>query len=43
MVSVSASQTVGHVFASLPGQFKDHHKIGTNCLPTWHECVRVGV
>ena len=21
----------------------DHHKNGTNCLPAWHACVRVGV
>ena len=30
-------------FASRPGHFKDHHKNGTNCLPAWHACVRVGV
>ena len=31
MVSVSASQTVGHEFASRPGHPKDHHKNGTDC------------
>ena len=35
VVSVSASHTVGHEFASL-GHTKDHHKNGTNCLPSWH-------
>ena len=34
--SVSASCTVGREFASRPGHTKDHHKNGTNCLPTWH-------
>ena len=34
--SVSASRTVGREFASRPGHTKDHHKNGTNCLPTWH-------
>ena len=33
VVSVSASRTVGHEFASRPGHTKDHHKNGTNCLP----------
>ena len=33
MVSVSTSHTVGPGFASQPGQTKDHHKNGTNCLP----------
>ena len=27
---------VGRGFASRPGDTKDHHKIGTNCLPEWH-------
>ena len=36
MVSVSASHTVGHEFASRPGHTKDHHKNGTDCLPVWH-------
>ena len=31
--SMSASRTVGREFASRPGHTKDHHKIGTNCLP----------
>ena len=35
-VSVSASHTVGRVFASRPGHTKDHHKNGTNCLPACH-------
>ena len=33
VVSVSASRTVGHEFASRPGHTKDHHTNGTNCLP----------
>ena len=33
VVRVSASHAVGHGFAPLPGQNKDHHKNGTNCLP----------
>ena len=33
VVSMSASHTVGRVFASRPGYTKDHHKNGTNCLP----------
>ena len=33
-MTVSASCTVGHEFASRPGHTKDHHKNGTNCLPT---------
>ena len=36
VVSVSASHTVDHEFASRPGHTKDHHKNGTNCLPAWH-------
>ena len=36
VVSVSASHTVGHEFASRQGHTKDHHKNGTNCLPAWH-------
>ena len=36
VVSVSASHTVGHEFASRPGHTKDHHQNGTNCLPAWH-------
>ena len=39
--NVSASHAVGRGFASRPGHTKDHHKIGTNCLPAWHACVRV--
>ena len=31
--SVPASRTVGREFASRPGNTKDHHKNGTNCLP----------
>ena len=37
VVSVSASHTP---WAS---HTKDHHKNGTNCLPAFHACVRVGV
>ena len=33
VVSVSASHTIGREFASRPGQTKDHHRNGTNCLP----------
>ena len=33
---MSASHTVGREFASRPGDTKDHHKNGTNCLPAWH-------
>ena len=40
---MSASHVVGCGFASRPGHTKDHHKNGTNCLPTLHACVRVGV
>ena len=28
-------------FAPRPGLTKDHHKNGTNCLPAWHEGIRV--
>ena len=41
VVSVSASHMVGHG-APQSGYTKDHHKIGSNCLPAWHACVRVG-
>ena len=34
VVSVSTSHTVGRGFASRPGQTKDHHKNGTECLFT---------
>ena len=36
VVSMSASQMVGHEFASRPGHIKDHQKNSTNCLPAWH-------
>ena len=36
VVSVSASHTICHEFASRPGHTKNHHKNGTNCLPAWH-------
>ena len=36
VVSVSAPHTVGLGFPSRPVHTKDHHKIGTNCLPAWH-------
>ena len=39
--SVSASHVVGPEFVSQPGHTKDHHKNGTNCLPSWHEGMRV--
>ena len=32
VVSVPASHTVGHEFASRPGHTKNHHKNGTDCL-----------
>ena len=34
MVSVSTSCTVGRVFVSRLGHTEDHHKHGTDCLPT---------
>ena len=43
VVSVSASHTVGCVFATRLGHTKDHHKNFSNCLPALHACVRVGV
>ena len=43
VISMSASHMVGRGFASPPGHTKDHQKNGTNCLPTLHACVRVGV
>ena len=43
VVSVSVSHMVGRMFATWPGHTKDHHKNGTNCLPAWHACIRVGV
>ena len=43
VISVSASHAVGSRFAPRTGHTKDYHKNGTNCLPAWHECVRVGV
>ena len=46
VVSESASNVVGHGFASRLGHTKDHHKNGTNCHPAWHaipEYVKVGV
>ena len=33
LVSVTASDTEGRWFTSRPGHTKDHHEIGTNCLP----------
>ena len=36
VVSVFASHTVGHEFASRPGHTTDHHQNGRNCLPAWH-------
>ena len=38
-----ASHAIGHEFTPLQGHTKDHHKNGTNCLPAWNTCVRVGV
>ena len=43
VVSVSTSHTVGREFASRPGDTKDHHKNGTNCLLHGTQCIRVGV
>ena len=34
--SMSASHVVGCRYAPRPGHTKDHHKNGTNCLPSWH-------
>ena len=36
---MSTAYAVGHGFASRLGHTKDHHKIGTNCLPAWHTGV----
>ena len=43
MVSVSASHVVGSEFAPQPGHTKEHHKNGTDCLPAWHTCIKVGI
>ena len=43
VVSVSASQVESRGFAPQMGHTKDHHKNGTNCLPVWHACIRVGI
>ena len=42
VVRIPACHTVGHWFAPQSIHTKDHHKIGTNCLPAWHTCIRVG-
>ena len=39
---VSASCAVDRGFEPWLGYTKDHHKNGTNCLPAWHTCVKVG-
>ena len=41
VVSVSASNAVGHRFEPRPGHTKGHHKNGTNFLSAWHACVTV--
>ena len=43
VISVSASHAVGRGFGPRPGHTKDHHRNGTNCLPAWRACIRVGV
>ena len=43
VVSVATPHAVGRVFAPRPGHTKDHNKTGTNCLPAWHTCGRVGI
>ena len=43
VVSASASHTVGRRLVRWPGQTKDHHTNGTNCISALHACVRVGV
>ena len=43
VVCVSALHAVVNGFVPGLGHTKDHHKNGTNCLPTWHAGVRVGV
>ena len=43
VVSLSASHTVGHEFASWPGHIKDHHKNGTHVTMHGTQCARVGV
>ena len=37
------SLSPGKSFASQPGHTKEHHKNGTDGLPAWHACIRVGV
>ena len=43
MVSLYVFHAVIRRFAPQPSNTKDHHKNGTNCLPAWHACIRVGV
>ena len=43
VASVYASHGVCRGFAHRPGENKDPHKNGTNCLRAWHACVRVVV
>ena len=43
MVSESASYVVGRRFAHRPVHTKDHHKNGTNFIPAWNVCIRLGV
>ena len=43
MVSMSASHVVGHGFVPWQGHTKDHHEKDTNCSPTWHAGIRIGV
>ena len=43
VVSMSASHAGGPGSVPWPGLTKDHHKNGTNRLPAWHSCIRVGI
>ena len=43
VVSISASHAVGLGFTPQQGHAKNHHKNGTNCVPAFHACIRVGV
>ena len=36
-------QELGHGFAPRLGPTKDHHGIGTYCLPAWHAGIKMGV
>ena len=37
------NHALGCGFLPRPGHTNDHHINGTNCIPAWHSCIRVGV